>query len=608
MSDEKTLKFFNRRLFIIGSLKLILFFLLLGRLIYLQIIKGGNYANQAKNNSLRKLIIPSKRGAIFDFQGKILAHTIDIYIVLINLSKINNIEKFIEKYITILKLNPEEQDLILQKYNLYKNHKPHSGKNIQIKGLSLQDFLIARYYILADNEQISFIKKNYRNYPYINSCAHIVGYINNHIKKYETAYFTEKINFHKGSTGIEFLENDTLNGQDKILEIKINAFGKKIEENITHEGKNGENFYSTIDVELQEFIYQTLANHDIGGVSVVVSKYQPQTSNVDIIALISHPNFDPHVFGDDLYQNQKTWEKLKNDPDRPLLNRAISGLYSPGSVFKLPVALSALQQKIITHDTKIFCGGGHMVGNRFYSCLGHHGLINISQALKYSCNTFFYILASKMNIDLLHNHCTYLGMGCTSNLKFNGEKKGIIPSKKWKLEKFSEPWRPGDSANLMIGQGYLLTTPLQLNSMVASIALEHKIKFSLLSSNKNRYEYDNEHKKNITNDYCIQQEDLIDKNNFQLIKKAMFGVVNEIGGTCHYKLGQKYKHLNICAKTGTTQIVSKKNCTNHSIFVGFMPIEKPKYMISIVGEYAGYGSQFSTPLAGLIFDFLYKNR
>ena len=250
--------------------------------------------------------------------------------------------------------------------------------------------------------------------------------------------------------------------------------------------------------------------------------------------------------------------------------------------------MAALEQKIINETTKILCQGSVRIGLHEFHCLHHHGWMDIKNAIEKSCNCFFYTIATKLNIDLVYRISKSLGLGSKSNLDLIGESSGLLPNQEWKQKRFHDQWRAGDSANLAIGQGYLNCTPLQLNRVVASIASGKIINYSLLKD---------EHIE-------CPDNDLISQANLGIVRRTMFGVVNSPGGTCYRTIGSKYAHLNICGKTGTAQVFSEREKAHHSLFIGFMPFDKPRYALSIVGEFAGYGAQFAAPKAGEIFNFI----
>lgn len=570
-NDIKIIKSTNRRIFCILAFKASLFGVLVYRLFNLQILKHKQYLNSAENNHSRIIAEPSRRGLILDKNSEILAENFYEYLLILDTKKIYDIEEFFKKINNFFEISPKQQIKIR---NLYFKRK----RFIEIKSISFDDFISLQYQI--DNFSELLINKNYsRIYPYKEIAAHIVGYVISENKKYDNNYFMYSHDFKVGKIGVEAKYNELLTGENHISKIEVNARGKKIKELKSLEGKAGQNIKTSININLHKLIYEEIK--DISS-SVVVIDVRKQ----NIAAMLSSMSFDPEIMNND--ELRKThWEGLSVNPKKPLINKAISGLYSPGSSFKIVVALAALELGIINENSTVSCNGGYQVGNRFYHCLHNHGVINIRQAIAQSCNSFFYSLGKRMDIEFLEKLSISIGLGKISNLDLNGELQGIIPSKSWKLKKFGSLWYIGDSANLMIGQGYLTCTPLQLATMVSSIATGNFMNLSILYND---------------DDSQITRNTLISEKNLNIVRGAMFEVVNS--GTGYYSLGRKYKDLEICGKTGTVQISSGKKHRNHSVFVGFAPYKNPKYAVSVIGEFMGYGASFAAPLAGKIFNFL----
>ena len=540
MNDEKILKFFSRRLFLFFSFKIFLFCVLISRLFYLQVIKRKHFSEKSNNNFLKIISVPSKRGSIFDSNQRLLAGSIKVYILTIDLSKIDNIKRFFSKYEKTFELSNEEKDFLEKSYINFINPSEkiiHSNKKkiIELKTLSFEKILVAQYNF-EKFDSIFFSTKYYRIYPREDSVSHIIGYLDNDIKNHKIKNFSENLNFQNGVCGLEKKFNERLSGKPKILELTIDAFGKKNDEKIIENGIEGEDIFSSINSDLQEMILNFFKDAGDKTGTVCVSEFDEQTSLTKIRACVSAPSFNQNFFNELGIKNSSEWEKIKNDKNRPLINKAIGGIYPAGSIFKVFIALAALEQKIINKDSKIFCDGGHMVGNRRYSCLGNHGSISVSDAIKFSCNSFFYALSKKMNIESLFEFGNLLGMGKISNLELSGEKIGILPSESWKKKRFNDLWRIGDSANLMIGQGYVALTPLQFNRMMSSIAFGSETNFSLL---------ENDDSQNIIKKPICSEE------NLKIIRLAMFRSVNEQGGTSFNSIGAKFPELKICGKTGT---------------------------------------------------------
>ena len=401
-----------------------------------------------------------------------------------------------------------------------------------------------------------------------------------------------------GKTGIEKISNKSLIGYSGKREVEVNAYGRIIREVSKEKSKKGIDVKITIDSRIQKFVHNQLVVHKAGSVVVM------DINSGEIISMVSIPDFNPNLI---IKQpNKDYWNEILNNTLSPLINRNIQGLYAPGSTFKMIVALAGLIKGVININDNVFCKGKIEFGDRTYHCwktIGH-GKMNLMKAVKESCDVYFYELSKKVGIDNIAKVAKELGLGQVSNLGFEIEKEGIVPSKKWKKETLKQNWYAGDTLNAGVGQGFVLSTPLQLAIMVARIASNgKKIKPSIFKQNSSK-----EFKQiNINNKHI------------ELIKKAMFQVVNEERGTAFKSRSNLFK---FSGKTGTSQVKKitleereseffrKKELEwknkDHSLFVGYMPSNKPKYAVSVIIEHGGSGAAIAAPIAKKIFNYLYK--
>ena len=317
------------------------------------------------------------------------------------------------------------------------------------------------------------------------------------------------------------------------------------------------------------------------------------------------PGYDPNIFSNDLEVN--VWNNLKNNSRAPLLNRSMSGVYPPGSTIKMAVALAALENGIIDYNTKFFCDGAKKLGETFHCwAKDGHGKLNLIEAIEQSCDVYFYELGLKVGIDKIALMMKRLGLGQYYNVEINNKSKGVVPNIEWKLKRDGLQWSMGETLNASIGQGYLLTTPLQLTTMIARIA---NGKFSvtptlMMNKNKNRF-------KNLN----------INPQHLDFIKKSMERVVKGNNGTArNYQIGSK--KVEMAGKTGTVQVVRISEAErekgliknedrpwkkrDHALFVGYAPASKPKYAITVVVEHGGSGSSTAAPIARDIFKYIFK--
>jgi len=446
------------------------------------------------------------------------------------------------------------------------------------------------------------LQENYqRVYPQHKYFSHILGYISQPTPNDLNLPFISKMpNLDIGKTGLEKFFNEYLIGEAGNKEVEVNSSGKIIRQISLSPSKKGQNISISIDQRLQKSSYFELEKHKAGSIVVLNIK------TGEILSMASIPAFDPNLIIKK--PNNDYWQSLLNNPLSPLTNRSIQGLYSPGSTFKMVVALAGLKHKVINYSKTQFCDGKIEFGDRLYHCWKKkgHGSMNIENAIKESCDVFFYELSKKIGIDRIAQMAKEFGLGEKYQIGFENEKQGIVPSKKWKKEKLKESWYGGETLITGIGQGYLLATPLQLAVMTARIAANGKKIEPTIFKRKEKKEFDK-----ITNL----------NDHIGLINRAMFKVVNEQKGTANRSKSEEYS---FSGKTGTSQVkritveeresedYKKKDIDwknkDHALFVGYAPSENPKYAISVVIEHGGSGASTAAPIAKRTFDYIYKQK
>ena len=438
-----------------------------------------------------------------------------------------------------------------------------------------------------------------RIYPFDKYLSHILGYTNKPSEQdLKLPYISDMPALDIGKIGIEKFLNEKLIGSPGKREIEVNAFGKEIREISKELSKNGNSVKISIDLRVQKFVHKYLNKHKAGSIVVL------DINTGEIISMVSIPDYNPNLIINK--PNKVYWSNILNNKNSPLINRSIQGLYAPGSTFKMIVALAGLQKGVINTEDNVICKGKIDLYDRPYHCwkTKGHGKINLLRSIKESCDVYFYELSKKIGIKDIAKMANEFGLGQVSNLGFENEKKGIVPSKKWKKDNLNQTWYVGDTLNSAIGQGYALSTPLQLAVMTARIASNgKKIEPSLLKKNS-----ENEFKKiNVKTNYI------------NIIQKGMFKVVNEVKGTAFKSKSNVFK---FSGKTGTSQLkkitleeresedfrTKEQDWENrdHSLFVGYMPSNKPKYAISVVIEHGGSGSSIAAPIAKNIFNYLHE--
>ncbi|MCP2520288.1 penicillin-binding protein 2 [SCandidatus Aminicenantes bacterium Aminicenantia_JdfR_composite] len=549
----------------------------------IQILDHNKYILLAERNRIREENLTASRGLIKDRNGIILAENRASFNVSIIRENCININKSLKR---ISKLLGIEENVLKERINQYKFY-PDFKPIIIKENLTMED--IAKIEALKNEFPelvIQFEPKRY--YPFHEIGAHIIGYVQEISSKElrDPRFKSFKMGDIIGKSGIEKKYDSYLRGKDGKLRKIVDSRGRFIKELNRVEPKAGKDVILTIDFDLQKKSEELMGGRE-GAIIILNPK------NGEILAMASSPSYDPNKFVGRF--NKKEWEKLVKDEKAPLENRAIRGLYAPGSIFKLTIALAGLEEGIINPYSTFYCGGKTYFYNKEFSCWnkGGHGKVNLYNAIRHSCNIYFYNLGNKLGIEKIDVWASALGFGKPTGVDLPGEKRGLIPSPRWKEMIFHTPWFPGETISLSIGQGPLLVTPLQIAVHTAIIANRgRKIVPHLVKSLKKN---SNERVK-------------VKKKFFELVIKGMWEAVN-LEGTGRLA---KLEGFNICGKTGSTQLVSRRGKENseiktHSWFTGFAPRNDPEVVITVIVEYGGMGGETAAPIAKELFR-LYKEK
>ena len=590
--QKKQIKNLNRRSFFLLLTKLSLFSAISYRLFDIQITNSSKYKTLSKNNQINVEILYPVRGIIKDRKGNIIASNLkvfDLYIIpeqTKNLNKaLNDLSNFID-----LDFKTKRQIINLSK-TVKKFEKIKVQENLDWKTLEMLE--TNKNYL----EGISLVEDFQRIYPQNESFSHLLGYVNKPSKKdLNLPYISNMPLLNIGKQGLEKTFNELLVGQPGNREVEVNSSGRIIREISKKLSTKGKELNLSIDSKIQKYLTSRIAEHKAGSIVLL------DIETGEILSMVSTPNFNSNLIIQK--PNVDYWNSLLNNSLSPLTNRSIQGLYAPGSTFKMIVAIAALKDGLINKNDKVFCEGKIEFGDRFFHCwkTKGHGNMDIVSAIKESCDVFFYNLSIKVGIDRIAEVAKDFGLGQTYNVKLLNQKEGIIPNKKWKKNTYKESWYGGETLNAAIGQGYVLTSPLQLAIMTARIASGgKKIDPSILKISK----------KTSFNNMNKYTESL------KIIKEAMFKVVNESKGTA---INSKASNFNFSGKTGTSQVkkitmeeresdnfrkkeIEWKN-RDHALFVGYMPSEKPRYSLSVVIEHGGSGASTAAPIARDVFQFI----
>jgi penicillin-binding protein 2 len=585
LRDFRKNKVFSRRAAIVGGAQVGLFSVLVARLGYLQIFKYDEYSTKSDSNRIRPLVANASRGLIMDRNGKALTSNRHNYRLLLYTENRPNIQKTVEILTEILALTEEDQAIILSRV---KNSRRKSIISL-MDNLSWDDVsrVEANYHKLTG---VSIEGGISRSYPFPFETAHLVGYVSlpseKEIAGQEKNLFLHP-DFRIGKSGIEKTFDEVLRGKFGVRYVEVNAFGIPIRTLSKKESVEGGKISLTINIDLQKFIYERIKD-------LVVSVVVMDVKTGEIISMVSNPSFDPDKFVEGVSRNY--WQELTQDQRKPMNNKPISATYPPGSTFKLMVAIAALETGI-NPLKKVFCNGSFQLGKRKAHCWKKegHGNVDMSDAIKHSCNTYFFDVSNQIGIAKIAEVAKRFGYGEYFDVSLLGVKSGNVPSDEWKQKVFKQPWVGGDTLNTAIGQGFVLATALQMAVVTARLANGGVPIKPYLVKNKNVYSQYQE----------LQDQPLTSKKNIDLVLNGMKRVVNEAGGTAY---GKKIdiKGFEMIGKTGTSQVISKRedemsqeeidSHQNHAIFVGAAPAHNPKYSISVIVEHGGAGSATAAPI------------
>ena len=626
----KKVQTINRRMFIIGAAKFIVFAGIIARLFSLQITDNKKYSTLSDKNRLREWKLPPVRGEFLDYFDNVIAGNFKVYQLHVIPEDVEDFKYLMLRLKEILSLNNNEFEKIIKQKNQQKPWETLIVSN----NLTWEQFSKINYY-LYDLVGAKPVMSVSRNYPFNESYTHVLGYVSEASEKdilnNENVKDNHVPGLKVGKTGLEKSFEDQLLGTNGTQRYEVNAYGKRINQLDHIEGFKGETIKLTLDTEIQKQCGELLK--DVAGSINIMDIYTG-----DIIAMQSSPSFDPNLFLFGI--NQDDWQLIRNNPLKPLVNKSLSGLYSPGSTFKPMVALSALENRIITKDFKVNCTGKIEMYGQTYHCWKEkgHGVVSLKEAMKQSCDTYFYEIARKLGVDRLRETSVKFGLGDkVLNETFSNEKKGLVPNTQWKKNTLGKGWVLGETLITGIGQGYIQTTPLQLCLMTAQLAnggFKIYPKITVEKNDKTAEEIKlliNQNSNNINNNFLKEGKDFFNslvKNkhkklfsnseNIKLVREAMFASTNEIRGTSYSSRIEDPKYQ-FAGKTGTSQVrrITKAareldlntseipyNERDHALYIAFGPYKNPRYALSVVIEHGGSGSSTAAPIAKELFKLI----
>jgi penicillin-binding protein 2 len=593
--DNERHKQFSRRAALLAGGQAVLISALVGRMYFLQVIESKRYKTLADENRVNFRLLAPLRGRIVDRFGVPIADNQQNYRVLLIPERTDNIEITLLRLGSLIPISKNEKKHIMREVHRKRSFVPVTLR----ENLSWED--VARIEVnTPDLPGIIIDVGQSRFYPYALETAHVLGYVAAVSEGEATGDpLLELPGFRIGKSGVEKVYDLALRGTSGSSQVEVNAFGRVIRELERNEGQPGTRLQLTIDTELQKLASEKLRSES-GSVVVM------DIHSGDVLAMVSTPGYDPNAFNKGL--SAAEWNALISNDRSPLINKTIGGHYAPGSTFKMVVALAALEKGVISSESEVFCSGETKLGNATFHCWkrGGHGITKLKKGISQSCDVYFYEIAKRTGIERIAEMARRFGLGTRLGLDLPGEKPGLIPSNEWKKVVTGTPWQQGETLLAGIGQGYVLTTPLQLAVMTArlvngGVAVTPRLTHDIIPLN------------GVVRRNKEENKDIgLIPAHLALVREAMNTAVNVPGGTA-FRSRIKKPEFRMGGKTGTAQVrrISKleretrvlKNSElpwkvrDHALFVGFAPVDSPRYAISVVVEHGGGGSKVAAPIA-----------
>lgn len=573
--------------FVVGAV----FFLLLMRLWHLQILSSEDYSAMSENNRLRFVPVAASRGAILDRNGTVLVSNRPSFSLAVVPQEVVDKDSLLTQLSSLLGLDRAE---------MAERWEKNKGR--------------AKYYpiVLSSNitrDQVEILEENRLRLPgveiemkpvreYSNGMlgAHLLGYISEISEKELNSKGFDEYNpgDYVGKNGIERALENELHGGDGGRQLEVDARGRVLRTISETYPTVGNSVVLTIDAAIQKQAERSFGEQAGAAVAMDVN-------SGEILAFVSNPGFDPALFSGKLPAD--IWKGYLEDKRRPLENKALTGQYPPGSTFKIITALAGLQDNKISDSTTVNCSGSYDLGTSTFKCWNKkgHGTTNLRKSLRESCDVFYYQLGEKLGVDKIAAASKAFLLGSPMGIELQNEKSGLIPTSEWKLKRFGKRWYHGETLPVSIGQGYVLMTPVQMASMIATVANEgtifrpHIVKRIVDADGKPLKETKSE----------VIGKTSFSKEAYRLVKQGLFAVVNEPGGT---GAQARLYDVKVAGKTGTSQVVKMRDSKqgtpyqfrDHALFVAFAPFDKPEVAVAVVIEHGEHGGSAAAPIAGRI--------
>lgn len=579
---------------VIGIISLLVF-----RLYRLQVVDHDHFKTLAQDNRVKVQPLAPTRGLIYDRRGKLIAYNRPAYSLEITPEQVSDLELTLSKISEIIMITPDE---LVRFHRLKKQKRRFDSIPIRIN-LSPEDaalFSVHRHELPG----VDIHARLLRHYPEADKTAHVLGYVGRISEKdlgrldasnYAGSHYT-------GKTGVERTYESTLHGQVGLQRVEVNAYGRPVRVLEQDKPSPGRDLHLHLDTQLQDVAIQAFADHTGSAVAI-----DPKTGG--ILAMVSKPGFDPNLFVVGI--SSKAYGALQSNDDNPLYNRAMRGQYPPGSTVKPFMGLAGLETDTIQFDSSKYCPGffrlpGHSHKYRDWKKTGH-GTMRLDDAITQSCDVFFYQLAYDMGIDKMHDYLGQFRFGQKTGVDIIGESPGLLPSREWKRKNRRQPWYPGETLIVGIGQGYFLTTPLQLAAATAAIANGGTYHTPRIVSRIG------DHPEETDLPLPVASHDIPIKNqlHWEDVQRAMVQVTEHPRGTAKRIRNEHYR---IAGKTGTAQVFSikqdeeydeeslQRKMLDHALFVAYAPVEDPQIAVAIIVEHGKHGGSTAAPIARMIMD------
>lgn len=549
---------------------------------FTQIVEGEHYRELAENNRLRKLPIKAPRGLIYDRTGRLLVENIPSYNLMVDRSRSGDLPQAIGFVAGVLGRPAPELMAILERVRSTPDFKPvllaeHLTLE-QVAGVSVRGREYPEFEVEVQNLRL------YRHGP---QTAHVLGYLGevtqDEVDRSEGAYSVGDL---VGKRGIEQVFDPALRGRDGERVVVVDSRGKLLDEYGRRPVEAGRPLRLTLDLDLQQE-----AIRQFEGVDEVGSVVALDPRNGEILALVSAPSYDSNLFSRRL--GRQEWDALIGAPHDPMRDRSIQNTHSPGSVFKIMMAAAGLTEGIVNPSDSVWCNGSASIYGHRFRCwrAGGHGRMDLHGALAHSCDVYFYHLGQRLGIERIARYSRMFGLGKTTGIELRGENAGLVPDSAWSLKARKHPWYPGETISVAIGQGPILTTPLQIAAVTALIANAGRpIRPHLILGENSEAEN--------------SDRPQFSASVLAAVRSGMDAVVNDPGGTAGTA---RLANVRVAGKTGTVQVIAQAARTNpnslpfrfrdHGWFTSFAPVDHPEIVVVVFVEHGGSGSKAAAPIA-----------